>query len=198
MMDRKDYISDNLRKIKPQLQENAIAGVILPDINETKNAEVSNDDESLESGFNKAQERRLSDVYKAKLDIVARISKSLNELKRVDDDVTRRIAERHKVIEKLTLKLEQAHKLVEPETTRELLNYIREVEHLRMDFFTYEAELDSDLGEGAMALGKANSVDVKYFYKLSKLFTILLAVLIVAIIIGSSVIAVAILWAMKF
>ena len=194
-MDRKDYISDNLRKISSELKEVAKNGAVLPVFD--KKAEGAEMRDSEGGVLTKAQENRLSDVYKAKLDISARISKGLALLDNAEKSAEIQIENCRKLIGEWTEKLEILKNLEEPTSQKDLNRYIRTVEHYRMDFFSAEPAIEAALGRSQEFNSEKSVVDVKEFYAQLRMLTKLLIILCVIMAVGSLVIAGAIWFSMQ-
>ena len=122
-MDNKEYISGNLYKMT---RNNAEFKPQEP-IQTTEQPAVVR-----ENTVSKAQQRRLTDVYNAKLDLAARMERSLQKLIMLNDELENIIEKRKKAAEFLNEKIENLKQLNEPEGGRELHEYLRDVELLRM------------------------------------------------------------------
>ena len=183
-MDKKDYISGNLYKMT---RNNA-------DFNPQTNAvaDVSAPSRTISS----AQQRRLTDVYNAKLDLMGRMERAAKKLSMLNDELEKNIELRRKTAASIQEKLEKLENLTEPDGGRELHEYMREVEHLRMEYFRMEAEIEY--------LSDSNSINNTnqsfweefsnqksgHLMKLSFvfLFPVLLTIIICALVVGAAVI----------
>ena len=107
-MDKKDYISGNLYKMT---RNNA-------DFNPQTNAaaDVSAPSRTISS----AQQRRLTDVYNAKLDLMGRMERSAKKLAMLNDELESIIEKRKKASLSLQESLEKIKNLTEPDGGREL------------------------------------------------------------------------------
>jgi replication fork clamp-binding protein CrfC len=196
-MDRKDFISDNLRKISSELRDVAKNGVNLPVFESEKTVEPSERVAS-NGSFSKAQENRLADVYKAKLDILDRVSKSIALLQEAEKTCVMRLEEQRKFITELSGKLEKIKNLKEPDSVKDLTEYIRSVEYFRMDFFAAEAKFEQGVNESINSSAqKSSTLDIGGFYGQLKSITRLLIVLIVALFFGGILISAAIWFSMN-
>ena len=170
-----EYISNNLYKMTRNDAKN----------NASVNTSLSRDN------LSKAQLRRLSDVYNAKIDLMARMERSITRLAMLNDELENIIEKRKKSSVFLKQNLEKLQSLVEPDGGRELHEYLREVEHLRMEYFRTEAEIEPLIENlsgstakqntssefGAMKAG--NLLKIGFFGMLPVLLTILISALIV-------------------
>ncbi len=125
-VDKSDYISNNLRKMNT-------------------NAIVVNEDEQTTNKINNAQKRRLSDVYSAKIDLAARISRKIAQIKMQEIETNSKLINLNEIQKKIVDMAKTLDELNEPDEGIELLKYIKEVEHLRLEFFSYEESLDLDM-----------------------------------------------------
>ena len=161
-MEKKDYISNNLYKMtrnnaefKPHDNNSASVSAIAGE----KSEPVS-----------KAQLRRLSDVYNAKLDLMARLERSLKKLSMLNDDLENIIAKRRQASDFLRSKLSELQQLTEPDGGRELHEYLREVEHLRMEYFRMETEIErksalnsvEEYAENILGMQKLDKAQIEY------------------------------------
>ena len=187
-MEKKDYISNNLYKMtrnnaefKPHDNNSASVSAIAGE----KSEPVS-----------KAQLRRLSDVYNAKLDLMARLERSLKKLSMLNDDLENIIAKRRQASDFLRSKLNELQQLTEPDGGRELHEYLREVEHLRMEYFRMETEIESLLDDKKNSTANASfweelsEMKGSLLFKLSfcGMFPLLITILLSAVIVGAAII----------
>jgi hypothetical protein len=153
-----------------------------------------------ENTISKAQQRRLTDVYNAKLDLAARMERSLQKLTNLNDELEALIEKRKNASAFLVQKIESLKNLTEPDGGRELHEYLREVEHLRMEYFRKEAEIEVLFdGHSSKTSGSsfwADLTDMKAGHLLKLSFCGMLPLLI-TILISALVIAAAIIAAMK-
>ena len=145
--------------------------------------------------MSKAQMRRLSDVYNARLDLMGRMERSITRLAMLNDELEKAVAKRREAAGFLKENLEKLQALAEPEGGRELHEYLREVEHLRMEYFRTETEIEPLLEKSAD--GKAysfweelSSMKAGHLLKLSfcGMLPLIITVLISALIVGAAVI----------
>ena len=187
-MDKKEYISGDLYKMT------------------RNNAEFKPQDAKLtfeqsaavrENSVSKAQQRRLTDVYNAKLDLAARMERSLQKLIMLNDELEIIIEKRKKAAEFLNEKIENLKQLNEPEGGRELHEYLRDVELLRMEYFRKEAEIESLLNSNGQNANNSsfwsdlNEMKSGRLMKLSfcGMFPLLLTILISAVIVAAAIIS---------
>ncbi len=194
-MSKRDFISDNLIKISSELREVTKNGANLPVFDPDNAAKVQTGNRG--TGFSKAQANRLSDVYKAKIDILSRISRSLALWSEAERSFENSANLRKKLIAEWTEKLKELKNLQEPENTSELTQYIRTVENFRMDFFTSEARTLECGNEAVSPVKSTSDVDIKQFYKQTRLITVLFTILIIVSAIGACLIAATIWFAMN-
>ena len=167
-----------MRKISSELRDVAKNGVNLP-VFEPNDSEKNSSNEN----FSKAQENRLADVYKAKMDILGRISKGLSAVQEAEKNFTLHAEEQRKFITEWSEKLEELKKLEEPENLKDLTQYIRTVEHFRMDFFSAEARFEQELGrQGTNKASDLSGLDISCFYSQIRSMVRLMIILIVALI----------------
>ncbi len=181
-MGKNDYISNDLYK----KMKNAANLELHTDIS----APVE------QNTVSKAQQRRLSDVYNAKLDLMARMERSLKKLSMYNEELEKIIAQRRDASKFLQENIDKLSSLVEPDGGRELHEYLREVEHLRMEYFRKEAEIEPLL-ENNNSKNKSpsfwddlNEMKISHLLKLSfcGMFPLLITILISAVIVGAAVI----------
>lgn len=187
-MEKKEYISGDLYKM---IRSNA-------ELKPQENAPVPTESAPVqEAPVSKAQQRRLSDVYNAKLDLAARMERSLQKLKMLNDELETVIEKRKKASEFLNEKIDLLKNLNEPEGGRALHEYLRDVEHLRMEYFRKEAEIEELLGADDKKLGGSSFWDdltemkAGHLMKLSfcGMFPLILTVLISAVIVAAAIIS---------
>ncbi len=190
-MDKKDYISGNLYKMtRNNADFNSQAAAVQ---NITSAAEPVNT-------MSKAQERRLSDVYNAKLDLMARMERAAGKLNSLNDELEKTVEARRRTASVIMDKLEKLKNLTEPEGGRELHEYLREVEHLRMEYFRMESEIEH-LSNAACDGGAAKSfweeLSEQKSSHLMKLGLVTMFPVIIAMIIGALIVGAAVIAAMK-
>lgn len=182
-MAKDEYISSNLYQMtKNDAKFNAASAMV--------NNTVTSDN------LSKAQLRRLSDVYNARLDLMGRMERSVTRLAMLNDELENSIARRRQAAELLKGNLEKLQALAEPDGGRELHEYMREVEHLRMEYFRIETEIEPLLENSA-----GNKKDGSFWEELSTMkaghllklsfcgmFPLIITVLISALIVGAAVI----------
>lgn len=187
-MEKKEYISGDLYKM---IRSNA-------ELKPQENAPVPAESTPVQDApVSKAQQRRLSDVYNAKLDLAARMERSLQKLKMLNDELETVIEKRKKASEFLNEKIDLLKNLNEPEGGRALHEYLRDVEHLRMEYFRKEAEIEELLGADDKKLGGSSFWDdltemkAGHLMKLSfcGMFPLILTVLISAVIVAAAIIS---------
>lgn len=186
-MEKKEYISGDLYKM---IRSNA-------ELKTQENAPVPAESTPVQDApVSKAQQRRLSDVYNAKLDLAARMERSLQKLKMLNDELETVIEKRKKASEFLNEKIDLLKNLNEPEGGRALHEYLRDVEHLRMEYFRKEAEIEELLGADDKKRGGSSFWDdltemkAGHLMKLSfcGMFPLILTVLISAVIVAAAII----------
>ena len=187
-MDKKEYISGNLYKMTRNNAE------FKPSDNEST---VEQPAIVRENTVSKAQQRRLTDVYNAKLDLAARMERTLQKLIMLNDEVENIIEKRKNASEFINEKIEKLKQLNEPEGGRELHEYLRDVELLRMEYFRKEAEIET-----LITSNNQNTKNSSYPAALSEMkagqliklsfcgmFPLLLTILISAVIVAAAIIA---------
>lgn len=187
-MEKKEYISGDLYKMT---RNNADFKPLAAEKN--KPAQSGNT-------LSAAQERRLSDVYNAKLDLMARIERTKSALTLMNEKNAAAAAKRQEVIDLLKEKSKKLEDLIEPENGRALHEYLREVEHLRMEFFRMETELESlnsDSGTAVVKRGFFAELSEMKATQLLKLSFCGLLPLILTLLTSALIIAAAILFAWK-
>lgn len=184
-MGKNQYISNDLYKM---IKDNA-------DL--TPQNTVSSDSPAAQNNtVSKAQMRRLSDVYNAKLDLMARMERSLKKISMLNDELEKIIEQRKNASRFLEENLDKLKNLVEPDGGREMHEYLREVEHLRMEYFRKEVEfeplIENSDGKTKNASFWDEMTDMKasHLLKLSfcGMFPLLIIILISAVIVGAAVI----------
>ncbi len=191
-MEKKEYISGDLYKMTRNNAEFKPQDVAEKSVISSPAAQ--------DNSVSKAQMRRLSDVYNAKLDLAARMERSLQKLAMLNDELEQIIEKRKKASEFLNGKIAELEKLTEPDGGRELHEYLRDVEHLRMDYFRKEAEIEMLLNNN-----KKNSRNSSFWDDLNemkaghlmKLSFCGMFPLIITILTSAVIVALAIIGAMK-
>lgn len=185
-MGKNEYISNDLyNKMKNVADYNLHTTVSVP-------AEPA-----VQNTVSKAQERRLSDVYNAKLDLMARMERSLTKLSMFNDELEKIISQRRDASAFLQANLDKLSSLVEPDGGREMHEYLREVEHLRMEYFRKEAEIEpllednSGKNKNSSFWDELTVMKISHLMKLSfcGMFPLLITMLICAMIVSAAVIA---------
>lgn len=187
-MDKKEYISGNLYKMTRNNAE------FKPSDNEST---VEQPAIVRENTVSKAQQRRLTDVYNAKLDLAARMERTLQKLIMLNDEVENIIEKRKNASEFISEKIEKLKQLNEPEGGRELHEYLRDVELLRMEYFRKEAEIESLITsnnqntKNSSCPAALSEMKAGQLIKLSfcGMFPLLLTILISAVIVAAAIIA---------
>lgn len=187
-MDKKEYISGNLYKMTRNNAE------FKPSDRETT---VEQPAIVRENTVSKAQQRRLTDVYNAKLDLAARMERTLQKLTMLNDEVESIIEKRKNASEFISGKIEMLKQLNEPEGGRELHEYLRDVELLRMEYFRKEAEIESLIISTDKNIKNSSfpadlsEMSAGQLIKLSfcGMFPLLLTILISAVIVAAAIIA---------
>ena len=191
-MEKKEYISGDLYKMTRNNAEFKPQEVLYP----AAAAPQTTQDNTV----SKAQQRRLSDVYNAKLDLSARMERSLQKLKMFNDELELLIEKRKKAADFLSEKIDLLAKLEEPESGRELHEYLRAVEHLRMEYFRKEAEIeplldaDNHSAKRTSFLEELTNTSNGHIFKLSFCGSL---PLLITILLSAGIIASAIIFAMK-
>ena len=109
-----------------------------------------------------------------------------------------RLDEQRKLIAEWSDKLEKIKNLDEPETAKDLTDYIRAVEHFRMDFFTSEAKFEQVISDKFIAeKTNSSSVDISCFYGQIRSMLRLLIILIIALIFSGVLVSAAIWFSMN-
>ena len=178
-MAKDEYISNNLYRMAKNDAE----------MNKTSAASASSD-------LSKAQLRRLSDVYNARLDLMGRMERAVTKLAMLNDELENSIAKRRQAAENLQKNLEKLQSLAEPDGGRELHEYLREVEHLRMEYFRTEAEIEpllenvSNIRSSGGVGDEIASLKASHLLKLGfcGMLPLIITMLISALIVGAAVI----------
>ncbi len=151
-----------------------------------------------EKTLSKAQQRRLSDVYSAKLDLMGRMERSAKKLAMLNDELESIIEKRKKASLSLQESLEKIKNLTEPDGGRELHDYLREVEHMRMEYFRMEAEIEPLLAQSSEKnTSSADDVSSLNAAKLFKIGFYGAMPLIITILTGALIVGLAVIFAMK-
>lgn len=188
-MEKKEYISGDLYKMTRNNAEFKPQEVAEKSV--TASAAVQ------DNSVSKAQMRRLSDVYNAKLDLAARMERSLQKLTTLNDELELLIEKRKKAAGFLNGKIAELEKLTEPDGGRELHEYLRNVEHLRMDYFRKEAEIEMLLNNNGKNSRNSsfwkdlNEMKAGHLMKLSfcGMFPLIITILTSAVIVALAVIS---------
>lgn len=182
-MAKDEYISNNLYQMtRNDAKLNASAAAV--------------DNTVKSDGLSKAQLRRLSDVFNARMDLMERMERSITRLTMLNDEIESSIAKRRNAAELLKGNLDKLQDLTEPDGGRELHEYLREVEHLRMEFFRTEAEIEPLLENGSVKGGEGSfweelsAMKAGHLLKLSfcGMLPLIITILISAMIVGAAVI----------
>lgn len=189
-MEKKEYISGDLYKMTRNNAEFKPQEVAEKSVTASAAAVQDN-------SVSKAQMRRLSDVYNAKLDLAARMERSLQKLTTLNDELELLIEKRKKAAEFLNGKIAELEKLTEPDGGRELHEYLRNVEHLRMDYFRKEAEIEMLLNNNGKNSRNSsfwedlNEMKAGHLMKLSfcGMFPLIITILTSAVIVALAVIS---------
>ncbi len=193
-MGKREYVSDNLQKFSSEIRMATQKSSSLPSYQGNLNA----DNKDINGAkFSKAQENRLIDVYRAKLDIQDRAVKSLTRLQQLDALAVEQGRKRRELIDELSEKLDKLKSLSDPEDSKEFYDYVKTVENFRMNFFSLEAQMELNGDTETSEVFGANNVDVKGFYKQLKNITKLLMLLIGVIGVTSLLVAAAIWFSMQ-
>jgi len=147
--------------------------------------------EEQSAGANHAWDRRLSDLFRAREDLSGRMAKLLAELEEDERTEEERREIRKKAVAFLKERMEQLSSTVEPEPGLALHQYIRDMEHWRLEFFQYQSALhrsENGTSSGSLRTSFADMAEMKartlfrfaLIWSLPVLLTLLLCALVVA------------------